>query len=103
MWQEAARRCWCGACSQGRVLNLQPSELDRLRAWKREALAVLAEWEKVWEAAGRPGVLGESKATAVRRLLEDAYYTVDNDVWCERCGEDAGDCRCGQRKALVIG
>lgn len=49
-------------------------ELDRLRAWKAEALAVLGEWEFVWEAAGRPGALGESKARAVARLFTE----VDN-------------------------
>ena len=38
--------------------------------WKAEALEVLAEWDECWDAAGRPGQLGESKAVAVRRLLE---------------------------------
>jgi hypothetical protein len=41
-------------------------ELDRLRRWKAEATAVITEWEAVWEAAGRPGRLGESKARATR-------------------------------------
>lgn len=48
------------------------SEVQRLRQWKREALIVLRDWLAVWDAAGRPGELGESlaKATAaeVRRL-----------------------------------
>ena len=47
-------------------------ELERLRAWKREAMIVLAEWESVWEAAGRPGALGASKASAVRRVVQAA-------------------------------
>lgn len=42
-----------------------PSEVDRLRKWKREALRVLAEWEKVFEALGSPGELGDSKPAAV--------------------------------------
>lgn len=62
-------RCRCGACSLGREPDLrEPSatagELERLRQWKQEALIVLAEWEKVWEVAGRPGRLGASKAQA---------------------------------------
>lgn len=47
------------------------AELERLRAWKTEALQVLGEWEQVWEAAGRPGRLGESKAKAVARLFNE--------------------------------
>jgi len=48
------------------------SEVDRLRAWKAEAMAVLDEWERTWEVAGRPGGLGALKARAtadeIRRL-----------------------------------
>jgi len=42
----------------------------RLKRWKREALIVLDEWEAVWEAAGRPGPLGKSKAANVLAELE---------------------------------
>ena len=45
-------------------------EVACLQEWKREATTVLDEWEAVWHAAGRPGRLGESKAVAVRRLVE---------------------------------
>lgn len=45
-------------------------EIARLRAWKAEALTVLAEWEETWEAAGRPGRLGGSKAIAVRDEID---------------------------------
>ncbi|MEZ5409566.1 MAG: hypothetical protein R2761_16170 [Acidimicrobiales bacterium] len=45
------------------------ADLAVLRRWKAEALEVLAAWELVWEAAGRPGPLGGSKAQAVRDLL----------------------------------
>lgn len=41
-------------------------EVERLRAWKAEAMAVHAEWEATWHAAGRPGRLGGSKAVGVR-------------------------------------
>ena len=40
------------------------SEIERLRAWKAEATEVLSTWENVWEALGRPGELGASKAQA---------------------------------------
>lgn len=42
------------------------AENQRLRAWKAEAMAVLAEWDAVHEALGSPGKLGESKAAASR-------------------------------------
>jgi hypothetical protein len=46
-------------------------ELTQLRAWKAEAVEVLGQWEQAWEAAGRPGPLGGSKAEAVTRLLTE--------------------------------
>ena len=60
---------WCGS-----VVGMSDTEeeLERLRAWKRDALTVLAEWELVWETAGCPGGLGESKAKAVRRVVRSA-------------------------------
>lgn len=36
------------------------AEIERLRRWKTEATTVLAEWDAVWECAGK-GTLGESK------------------------------------------
>lgn len=49
------------------------SEVTRLRRWKAEASAVLSGWERVYDALGKPGPLGESKAKAseaeVLRLL----------------------------------
>jgi hypothetical protein len=42
----------------------------RLRQWKREATTVLVAWEAVWEAAGRPGRLGQSKAAAMLEWVE---------------------------------
>lgn len=40
-------------------------EIERLQRWKAEAAAVLGEWEAVWQAAGRPGLLGWSKPRAM--------------------------------------
>lgn len=37
-------------------------EIERLRRWKAEAIAVIENWEAVWEASGKPGVLGQSKS-----------------------------------------
>lgn len=45
-------------------------ENERLNQWKREALVVLSDWEEVWEAAGRPGRLGSSKAKNVLHEVE---------------------------------
>jgi hypothetical protein len=42
--------------------------LTRLLRWQAEALIVLAEWDQVWEAAGRPG-LGKTKAQGVLDVL----------------------------------
>lgn len=50
-------------------------ELQQLRRWKDEALAVLNEWEQVWEALGRPGQLGESKAAAVLQHVRTTHAT----------------------------
>ena len=44
----------------------QVRELER---WKAEGMVVLAEWDRVWEALGRPGRLGESKALSVLAAL----------------------------------
>lgn len=48
------------------------SEESRLRRWKAEAMEVLGDWDKVFEALGSPGQIGASKAAsalaAVQRL-----------------------------------
>lgn len=48
----------------------EPTELERLRGWKAQAMTVLSEWEETWIAAGRPGRPGTSKAVSVRAELE---------------------------------
>ncbi len=46
---------------------------DTLKHWKQEGMLVLGEWESVWDSAGSPGTLGQSKAAAVREfILENA-------------------------------
>lgn len=45
-------------------------EIGRLRQWKEEAMAVLAEWDDVhYECAGASAHIGRSKAENVRREL----------------------------------
>ena len=51
------------------------AEIERLEAWKAEALVVLDKWEEVWVALGEPGQLGEFRADAAcreaKRLRDD--------------------------------
>jgi hypothetical protein len=53
------------------VIDRIRCERDQLQQWKREAMMVLGEWETVWEAAGSPGRLGQSKAVAVRQFIQE--------------------------------
>ena len=39
-------------------------EVEPLEEWKESAINVMGEWDKVHEALGRPGKLGESIAAA---------------------------------------
>lgn len=44
------------------ALEAQAARITELERWKAEALVVLGQWDEVWEALGRPGPLGSSKA-----------------------------------------
>lgn len=44
------------------LISEAADEIERLRRWKAEAITVIEGWEAVWEAAGKPGVLGQSKS-----------------------------------------
>lgn len=59
---------WQSARDAERIRELE-AEAEQLRGWKAEARAVLGEWEQTWEAAGRPGALGASKAVSVREEI----------------------------------
>lgn len=54
------------------VLTGIVAEVERLMDWKRDAMRVLAGWERVWDALGKPGPLGATKSdnalAAVQRL-----------------------------------
>jgi hypothetical protein len=52
------------------VMDEAAAEIERLRRWKAEAIGVLEGWNTVWEAAGRPGRLGDSQFIAVAAEFE---------------------------------
>lgn len=61
------------ACDKHRALIADlVAEVERLTDWKRDAMRVLAGWERVWDALGKPGPLGATKSdsalAAVQRL-----------------------------------
>lgn len=45
-------------------------ENDELRGWKESAINVLSEWDEVFDALGRPGKLGASKAESALTEVE---------------------------------
>lgn len=45
-------------------------ELEKLRRWKAEAEAVIEEWDHLWEMAGCPGELGNTKAAGLLKKLQ---------------------------------
>jgi len=63
-------------------------QVEPLEAWKESAINVLGEWDKVHEALGKPGKLGESmaeasllevqKLRALVQVLGDAFTLADN-------------------------
>ena len=58
-------------------------EIERLRRWRAEAITVIGDWEAVWEAAGRPGVLGQSKSLGLLGelgRLDDEIERLRSDV-----------------------
>jgi hypothetical protein len=79
-------------------------EVRELKGWKESAMIVLAEWEQVWEAAGKPGRLGDSKAGAVREHLAVAVKKTTNTPEPEEVQDAQGGCRqqaCAAPRYLV--
>lgn len=66
------------------VLTGLVAEVERLMDWKRDAMCVLAGWERVWDALGQPGPLGAMKSdnalAAVQRLTVAGNQLADR-VW----------------------
>jgi hypothetical protein len=85
------------------------TELERLRAWKAEAIEVLNGWEHAWEAAGQPGALGSSKALAVATALEqmkadlaEALQLLNHlATWCP-CDATGESCANTEGHALLV-
>lgn len=62
----------CLRCDMGKAVEVLNEAIDGialLQQWKKEALQVMGEWERVWTAAGSPGTLGQSKAEAVLSVI----------------------------------
>lgn len=63
-------------------------EVEPLEEWKESAIKVMSEWDKVHEALGKPGKLGESMAAAslaevvklqaLVQVLGNAFVRADN-------------------------
>jgi hypothetical protein len=49
-----------------KIAELQ-AEIERLRAWKEDALRLMKMWDKVWDALGQPQILGEMIPKACER------------------------------------
>ena len=51
------------------ILKKLQKEIKTLRRWKKEACIVFNDWDKAWEAAGKPGQLGSSKAKSTYEYI----------------------------------
>lgn len=56
-------------------------ETYRLRVWKEEAMIVLQQWDKVWQALGKPGKIGDSMAEASRIEAERLKKILDSNTY----------------------
>lgn len=56
------------------------AEQERLHRWKREACEVMTKWESVWEALGKPGKLGRSKAEGALAEVENLRAASDRAI-----------------------
>ncbi|MGO2188224.1 MAG: hypothetical protein ACTH4Y_08260 [Microbacterium gubbeenense] len=63
------------------LIEQAADEVERLRAWKAEAKIVIADWEKTWIAAGRPGQLGTTYAASVRHEIERLRRAHSDAAW----------------------
>jgi len=72
-------------------------QVEPLEAWKESAINVLGEWDKVHEALGKPGKLGESMAAA--SLLEVQKLRALVQVLVDGCNE-AIEMQQGQRGCI---
>lgn len=74
-------------------LEAQATRITELERWKAEALVVLGQWDEVWEALGRPGPLGSSKAVEAlteAHRLRATDPPADGPDPCPHCTPAAG-------------
>ncbi len=64
------------ALTEGDPTSIYAETAD-LRAWKESAMSVLAEWDRVHDALGRPGPLGRS--LALNTLAEVERLSAENE------------------------
>lgn len=67
MWMRG--KCYPTMCVA--ITEWHKHVIERLNQWKVEALEVLKAWEKAYEAAGSPGVLGLRKPEAMLKWVEE--------------------------------
>lgn len=58
------------------MLDIMTAHGQRLEDWKESAMSILSDWDMVWEASGKPGKLGSSKAESVLKYIQ---YQVKNN------------------------
>ena len=89
-WMKLGGDAWVTVDDDGPTAMLHPEDIDsfppmveardtidRLTEWKDSATRVLTEWERVFEALGRPGPLGGSKAS--NTLAEVDHLIAENE------------------------
>lgn len=52
-------------------------EIHALLRWKGEATLALSRWDRVWEDAGQPGMLGDTKWFAVSTHIRTLQARLD--------------------------
>ena len=68
-----------GALREGFATCIR-EEVEPLEQWKESAIKVMGEWDKVHEALGKPGKLGESMAAASVAEIERLRVLVQRFV-----------------------
>lgn len=68
----------CHICEQWSPCDVRKAadEIERLRRWQAEQIAVSNDWEQTFQALGRPGAIGRSKAQCVRDHVEQMQRTI---------------------------
>jgi len=66
------------------ILGVMVAHAQQLENWKESATFILTEWDSVWEAAGKPGQLGSSKAAAVREMFCTKVPVCENINPCQK-------------------